>query len=339
MKIDFHFYTIYVLCRLAGIKHEYSKKIAYASQHTDDAKYDHELEFISGGRFQQQMSAHKFLDLGVFSKKTGYDIFLPFHFLPGIEGKDFYEKLLCRANSRTAKEMLKDTLNTLNKPYGIHRLGIALHVYADTWSHQNFHGLYKFHNKVDDIELENKEQSEFQEIEVELKSTFLPAIGHAQAFIFPDEPYLIWKYKGRNNKEYFRIDNQKRTMDAAYNIYSFLINDVKDKKSDLFDKESKGWDEIKDKLREVLFVNKPIEQREELWKQKIKDGFFGFKVDIEYDDREWFKQAVEVIDKDRRIYDKKEVFHISDWKYFHDALTIHKFYIKNELLPKYGIIT
>lgn len=128
MKIDFHFYAVYTLCKFAGIKEEYSKKIAYSSQHTDDAKYDHELVFLNGGRFQQQMSAHKFLDLGVFSNKAGYDIFLPFHFLPGVEGEDFYEKLLCRENSDIARKMLDETLTTLDKGYGIHRLGIALHV-------------------------------------------------------------------------------------------------------------------------------------------------------------------------------------------------------------------
>jgi len=48
---------------------------------------------------------------------------------------------------------------------------------------------------------------------------------------------------------------------------------------------------------------------------------------------------VEVIDKDLKIYDRKENFQVSDWKYFHDALTLHKFYVKNELLPKHGIIT
>lgn len=81
MKIDFHFYTIYTLCRHAGINEEASKIIAYSSQHVDDAKYGHELSFENGGRFKQQMSAHKFLDLNVFENEVGYDIFLPFHFL------------------------------------------------------------------------------------------------------------------------------------------------------------------------------------------------------------------------------------------------------------------
>ncbi len=193
MQLDFHFYAIYTLCMLSGIKHEYSKKIAYASQHTDDAKYDHELEFVSGGRFQQQMSAHKFIDPGVFTKKTCYDIFLPFHFLPGVEGQEFYEMLLCRENSVTANELLNDTLRILDKPYGLHRLGVTLHVYADTWSHQDFHGLNRDDNKIDYLDLLNTKKSFMNEVALNT-AKLIPPLGHGQVYTYPDEPYLCWEY-------------------------------------------------------------------------------------------------------------------------------------------------
>ncbi|QXM06496.1 DUF6765 family protein [Crassaminicella indica] len=337
MQIDFHFYAIYTLCRLAGIKDEYSKKIAYASQHVDDAKYNHVLEFQSGGRFEQQRSAHKFLDLDVFSKSTGYDIFLPFHFLPGIEGEDFYEKLICRQNSKVAKEMLEDTLRTLDKPYGIHRLGVSLHVYADTWSHQKFHGLFRKENDVEDLELINGLDDE--EAFLWLQEKFIPAIGHGQAYIYPDEPYLIWRYKGYNMKEKLTVNNQERAMNAAYHIYKYLINDVKMVKPEIYDGPQKKWRTIEKAIKQVLLNRAIVDERVKLWQEKLKIGFFGFKIKIEYDDREWFKRAVKVIDRNKNIYDKNEKFHQSDWKYFQDALIFHRFYIMNELLPKYEIIT
>ena len=37
MQIDFHHTAIYVLCRLAGMKSVHAEKVAYASQHVDDA--------------------------------------------------------------------------------------------------------------------------------------------------------------------------------------------------------------------------------------------------------------------------------------------------------------
>ncbi|MCT4606091.1 MAG: hypothetical protein N4A64_08325 [Marinisporobacter sp.] len=337
MQIDFHYYTVYTLCRLAGIKDEYSKKIAYSSQQVDDAKYDHVLEFQSGGRFEQQLSAHKFLDLGVLSKSTSYDIFLPFHFLPGIEGETFYEKLICRQNSKISKEMLKDTLKTLDKPYGLHRLGIALHVYADTWSHQNFHGLFKKENDVDELELINGLDD--SEALIWLKAKFIPAIGHGQAYIYPDEPYLIWRYIEYNMKEKLTVNNQYRAMDAVYHIYYYLSNEVKRKKPEIYEGIPRKWRIIENKIRQILINRALVDERVKLWQEQLKNGFFGFRVQVEYNDREWFKEAVNVIDADKKIYDKNENFYQSDWKYFQDALILHRFHIRNELLPKYGIIT
>lgn len=51
MQIDFHFYTIYALARAAGFKPDDAHIIAYSSQHTDDAKYEHALDFENDGRF------------------------------------------------------------------------------------------------------------------------------------------------------------------------------------------------------------------------------------------------------------------------------------------------
>ncbi|MBP1924320.1 hypothetical protein J2Z76_000173 [Sedimentibacter acidaminivorans] len=338
MQLDFHFYTIYTLCMLSGIKHEYSKKISYASQHTDDAKYNHELEFVSGGRFQQQMSAHKFIDPRVFDNKTCYDIFLPFHFLSGVEGQEFYEMLLCRENSVTANELLNDTLRTLDKPYGLQRLGVTLHVYADTWSHQDFHGLNRDGNKIDYLDLLNTEKTFINEV-VLGTSKLIPPLGHGQVYTYPDEPYLRWEYSKCNAEEHYKINNLDRFIDAAFHIFSFLANQVKEHTPVIFEKEPAKWNEIEDKFIEIFSIRESLEQREIIWQRRISEGFFGFKSNIEYNDREWFYEAVEVKNKDLHIYDKKEKFQISDWKYFHDALTLHKFYVKNELLPKYGIIT
>ncbi|MGD9570200.1 MAG: DUF6765 family protein [Sedimentibacter sp.] len=126
---------------------------------------------------------------------------------------------------------------------------------------------------------------------------------------------------------------------TAFHIFLFLSNQVKNYISYIFEKEPVKWDEIKDKLIEIFSIRESIKQRELIWQNRISEGFFGFESNIKYKDREWFYEAVEVIDKDLQIYDKKENFQTSDWKYFHDALTLHKFYVKNELLPKYGIIT
>lgn len=339
MQIDFHYYGVYVLCRAAGIKPEESSIIAYASQHTDDAIYSHELIFESGGRFQQQMSAHKILDLGVFKKEVAYEILMPFHFLPGVEGDDFFEQICCRQNSKTAKEVLRDTLDTLEKPYGLHRLGIALHMYADTWAHQNFSGLRKYNNEVEGLKPENRKYSLLEEFGANIFSELLPPIGHAQAFTCPDEPYLIWSYKPYKGEGPIRIDNLSRFMDAGRHIYEFLSKEVREQIPYIFKDDSKPWKRIEDRLRYVFAMRGTQQERVKTWERKLAEGYFGFQAAVKYDEREWFQKAVTVLDKSNMKYDKKEGFSHSDWKYFHDALTMHKFFVKNELLPKYGIIT
>jgi hypothetical protein len=99
MQEDFHFYAIYAFARAAGFLPDHAHIIAYASQHTDDAKYEHALEFENGGRFQQVLTGHRFLHYRAMSKETCYRIWVPFHFLPGNVGVDFYERMLSRPGS------------------------------------------------------------------------------------------------------------------------------------------------------------------------------------------------------------------------------------------------
>ena len=339
MQVDFHYYGVYTLCRLAGIKPAESAIIAYASQHTDDAIYGHELVFESGGRFQQQMSAHKILDLRVFRKEVAYEILMPFHFLPGLEGNNFFEQLCCRQNSETSKAVLEDTLDTLGKPYGLHRLGIALHMYADTWAHQGFSGLKKYNNEVESLKYENRKYSIFEEFGINIFSELIPPIGHAQAFTYPDEPYLIWSYRPHNEKNTIRIDNLTRFMDAGVHIYKFLSIEVRKQMPHIFNGEPKPWKGVEERVRYIFAMRGTLQERVKTWERKLAEGYFGFRTENKYDEREWFKKAVTVLDKTSMKYDKKEGFSHSDWKYFHDALTMHKFFVKNELLPKYDIIT
>ena len=46
MQEDFHFYTIYVLCRANGMSPDHARIVAYSSQHADDAKYEHSLKRV-----------------------------------------------------------------------------------------------------------------------------------------------------------------------------------------------------------------------------------------------------------------------------------------------------
>jgi hypothetical protein len=131
MQKDFHYTAIFVLCRLAGMKSRYAEKVAYSSQQVDDAVYDHALKFDDGDIFHQTQSAHKELSfISSSDVNKSFNIWLPFHFLPA--AKDNKDKFMTEPESRTVELLKEDILNSNNQNIILYRLGIFLHLYADT---------------------------------------------------------------------------------------------------------------------------------------------------------------------------------------------------------------
>lgn len=62
-------------------------------------------------------------------------VWVPFHFLPGNQGEEFSERLMCREDSRIARDMVAHHLGYADQSVGIYLMGVAAHVYADTFSH------------------------------------------------------------------------------------------------------------------------------------------------------------------------------------------------------------
>jgi hypothetical protein len=348
MQKDFHFYTIYALARSAGFDAGNAYIIAYSSQHTDDAKYEHALEFENGGRFQQVLTAHQFIDLDALGKATCYRIWMPFHFLPGNLGVDFYERMLTRANSIVAQRIVEDFLSSNLKPYSLHRLGITLHVYADTWSHQNFIGLvHENMNDIKTLRIEGETAKSFNALVKGLKRKILeyaaPKLGHAQAGTIPDEPYREWRYKDYKGKT-VHSSNPERSLDAAQNCYMVLLQFLR-----RFPRFSLNpplpWQEMVGQLNNLFALKRDLVDRIRAWQEHIADGRFGFAPEegdagLGYHDRQWFREAVKVIqepDKPDR-YERRAGFETSNWKYFHDAAAFHRFSALHEVLPDYGII-
>lgn len=149
MQMDFHFYSLYTLCRGAGLKPDVSRRIAYASQYTDDAKYPHALTFRDDQRFKQEMTSHEYLSWRIFTRDVQFQIYSAFHFLPGdMDGhaalKDtprFRERMICAQDSAVSRELLAQVEKIPDSPYSRQALGIALHAYADTFAHRNFSAL------------------------------------------------------------------------------------------------------------------------------------------------------------------------------------------------------
>ena len=347
MQKDFHFYSIYVLCRCNGMSPENSKRVAYASQHTDDAKYDHALNFENGGRFQQFLSAHKFIHPDVFSLDTQYQIYVPFHFIPGKQGDRFQERMVCAQNSEIAQRMVREVTNLKDKPYQVYRLGIALHVYADTWAHQDFSGLQTELNDVEDIDVINEEKVGiariFRDFFRGITESLIPQIGHAETATLPDEPYREWSFYHVYQKRSIHRKNWLICQDASRAIYK-EIKGFLNKNPEYRTEKPIPWGNIKSTVTNLFRQKGDLEERCGNWAERINDSGFGFacqpiEKDLSYNDREWFRAAVEVKKTDvREKYYRKDNFHLSDWKYFHDAAASHRFFVLKEALSPQGIV-
>ena len=257
MQIDMHYYGVYALARLAGLKPGAAKTIAMASQYVDDSVDNDTLDHESGGKLIPVATAHHTGNIRNVDRDDQRYIWVSFHFFPGNEGEAFTERLVCRKNSEPARAMRDHHLSQTNKPFALELMGIAAHVYADTFAHFGFSGVSSRRNKVvsDDItifdvsdetrEYWKKEKPKFfrkygkrgglwKNIKRTLFSSgaefFSGALGHGAVLTFPDQPYLHWhfeyeeqggEYSDRPGQAYNRF-NQDYYLDACRVLYDMF---------------------------------------------------------------------------------------------------------------------
>lgn len=361
MQIDFHHATTYVLARLAGFKHAEADIIAYSAQYADDATNSGVIYFTNGAMYRHVSSAHKTFDYRNFDELANHLVWIPFHFLPGNGGLpagenpagSFIEKIICKPDSHVAKDIIRDCIRDKNSPYALHRLGITVHVYADTWAHQGFAGV---NHKVNDIshldDIENPGKTLSSKLETYFGALFdaeasklvgdtLP-LGHGAALSYPDRPYLKWRYRDHNKMTVER-DNTLIFMDACDNICQamqrFLAGNAD---ADVPGLPSSDRIKIEYLLRNIR--DEDGEKRHKRWLEHIANGYFSFPaVNLTYIDKGAGSWKHGALGTTKSIDDKAEKFEYQDtflkenWKLFHDALQAHRFQVIHVLLPKYGI--
>ena len=221
MQKDFHYYATYCAAWMAGYNHEESLAIGYSAQFVDCCSRSL-LTRLRGPRsaattqLQLEMMDAKLDPVGLQDITR---IWASFHFLPG----DLYAekkrvsrmyrskfRLICKPNGDLVKETVK-----LARGRSLPAVGIAMHVLADTWAHQNFAGTpslvinntnFHFFEVMEDgrrklIEFrhspsapDNLEKSIYTNSLYQSNENSVMNLGHGRAGHLPDYSFIRYAY-------------------------------------------------------------------------------------------------------------------------------------------------
>jgi hypothetical protein len=269
MDIEFHYYITYIIACKAGFKPEDAYIIAYSSQYTDA---NHTVYPINEGG-PDAYSNYISQTMNIFDPQKNYMRIYPvFHFMPGtleeIAGDSARRRdgklhlMNTVPDSSNSKQLLHAALYSQN----LYRVGIATHMYADTFAHQNFVGFDDGFNGMKG-----------------LLEKIIPDVGHADAKHKPDMPALIWQDE-RLIPSHSEIDNKKCFLEATRCIY--------EKYAAYLHTPNDNQDLIAQIDEAIGNYDGDEEDRINRYKALISDKY------IEYDDREWFNDAVDFTTKE-----------------------------------------
>jgi hypothetical protein len=294
-------------------------------------------------------SAHKNLDLSNLNDTENHLVWLPFHFLPGNGGMDagqdpsdsFIDKIVCLPDSPIARAMVTAAIRDKDKPYGLHRLGITMHVYADTWAHQGFSGVLHDINEVENAEETGAGGAFFDDLTKFLQGILedaVPPLGHGRANVLADLPFLSWQYRNGKN-QVIKRDNTDIFCAAADGLCKamrrYIENDLQVAVAGI---EADDMSKIRSLFSTLAFEDCGV--RHKAWLNAISQGSFSFgSATISYaeDGRNSWKAQALGTSTDLPVHIYQKTFLKSNWKLFHDALQQHRLTVLHDILPAYGI--
>ncbi|MCX8021461.1 MAG: hypothetical protein N2745_01645 [Syntrophorhabdaceae bacterium] len=305
MDIEFHFYITYYLARNAGFNSDEAFIVAYSSQYTDDNDTIYRIEGGKEGEYSNYISQTK----DIFKPQEEFMRIYPvFHFMPGTQEEILHDSACRRdgklhllntiVDSSNSRKILDEAFKTGN----LYRIGIATHMYADTFAHQNFVGFKDTFNDMKGF-----------------LETFIPSIGHGDAKLQPDTVGLLWKDE-RLVSSHAIVDNRSRFLDAARSIYGKFTSHL----------GVKGDTETI--LKEIEYAMN-IREKD----QRVKKYMKLIREDVTYDETRWIEDALQIVDRKRSIgsidgsieadevlYTWKKGYKNSHWYQFQEAIKAHQ---------------
>jgi hypothetical protein len=175
----------YVLARRAGLDVETAQKIAWADQFTDD------LTQPEPDEIQTQCDI-----VGNWAETdVQLSVLVPFHFIPG---SNHDEPWMTTRNSARARKLLRAAEGD------VFRLGVALHGFQDTYSHERFSGRREDLNSC---------------YEWYDPASAVPNVGHAEMMATPDMIGQVWM----DPRDQKTIYNRHRALSATRESYRMVV--------------------------------------------------------------------------------------------------------------------
>jgi hypothetical protein len=267
MQKDFHYDVIFALAKEAGYRPSDANIIAYASQYTDDntdreyTVFDDDGEFYIG--FPEKIGTSgdlyfpiitQAVDITAFKVGIQRYVYAPFHFIPGdnnVEIRGKKNPLCTTRGCKNAVALLEAALESKD----LYRIGVALHSYADTWSHERFSAFHEEWNRV---------------YKKNIFKNLRPNIGHAEVLHEPDEISAIWVDE-RFGKE--KINNRARALLAAEQIFGFLK------------KGNAKWKDVQSKFEKIIDAENLVD--------RIKLVKEIYPQIADYDEERWINEALQ----------------------------------------------
>jgi hypothetical protein len=405
MDIDFHYFATYAAATLAGYTKKETEVIAYAAQFVDEFDYKYgygtepwtfnvtELEEPVFGtmRYVDQSGGGCKVSPRRTVQGTGdvvqdynirTDMWMPCHFLPGNfvpsgktadprhrlrEGSGHKKfNLLCRPFSPLAIDMINDLLQRTNCSYFQQLLGLRMHVFADTWAHQDFvgdgiaaindcAGYYNFYEVKPDV----VEQLDWKITQtsmgyapnmMQLGGHFAKVyLGHGRLGHFPDYGWCRYYYTPKwlqTGKTQMLMRNNPREYETAfYEIVKVLYaakNNIKqypypeDQFKPNYKKDIKSEKEVTQLVREAITLNPSkklydakrnvVDYSISLWLDIIKK--YGDGTLPVFEKEAWIKEARKAGDLERVGKIKKD-YHWRDANEFQKT-NLFKFNLASE---------
>jgi hypothetical protein len=319
MNIEFHYHVTYILARKSGFDREDASVIAYSSQYTDDNTFQYYVNYPNGNDFITRASQTMDITKPSLKKEKIYPLF---HFFPGdpafpaaARTDGTTHPFNTTPDSDNVRYIFSAALETKN----LYRIGIATHVYADTWAHQNFLGLNHHFNALRTP-----------------VGQLIPDVGHADALHEPDIVGNRWK-DTRLVAAYADIDNNMRFLDAAEKIYfafkKYNNHEVTD------DTLSTDWNSLRKKLEKAMNTSSILGSIfNSSQKARIK-AYNAICDDIPaYDENEWRRAALEKREMEVDLFDRywaRAHYPDSHWHRFQEAIREHYLLSLEHLAPLY----